>query len=234
MYRKLNWQYNRRLPNSKDTHAATISRFPASQKELKGPQWPALWKNKTKETREAHYLLFVFVIYHRTDCLLSTPCTCCLITLCLSSSGSWLTCPTRKPCLMYRLLLSTSCHPPQVTLFLSVSPSLSIHTAETYPVLSPSPGLFTLILAAIFPSNSSDRFTLSKLLAVALRWGLNEHYIVLHCVSSHLPQRLLYTSLNVWFTLSSWDVVFIRSWRICSVTDISYLCLGPPHPAIFW
>ena len=34
---------------------------------------------------------------------------------------------------------------------------------------SPSSGLFTLILAAIFPSNSSDRFTLSKLLAVALR-----------------------------------------------------------------
>lgn len=34
---------------------------------------------------------------------------------------------------------------------------------------SPSSGLFTLILAAIFPSNSTDRFTLSKLLAVALR-----------------------------------------------------------------
>ncbi|MEQ2188643.1 hypothetical protein GOODEAATRI_017070 [Goodea atripinnis] len=31
--------------------------------------------------------------------------------------------------------------------------------------------LFTLILAAIFPSNSSDRFTLSKLLAVALSMG---------------------------------------------------------------
>uniref|UniRef100_A0A7N8YLA8 Solute carrier family 35 member F5 n=1 Tax=Mastacembelus armatus TaxID=205130 RepID=A0A7N8YLA8_9TELE len=35
----------------------------------------------------------------------------------------------------------------------------------------PSPGLFTLILAAIFPSNSSDRFTLSKLLAVTLSVG---------------------------------------------------------------
>uniref|UniRef100_A0A8K9UKH6 Solute carrier family 35 member F5 n=1 Tax=Oncorhynchus mykiss TaxID=8022 RepID=A0A8K9UKH6_ONCMY len=34
-----------------------------------------------------------------------------------------------------------------------------------------SPGLFTLILAAVFPSNSSDRFTLSKLLAVALCMG---------------------------------------------------------------
>lgn len=30
-------------------------------------------------------------------------------------------------------------------------------------------GLFTLILAAVFPSNSGDRFTLSKLLAVILR-----------------------------------------------------------------
>lgn len=30
-------------------------------------------------------------------------------------------------------------------------------------------GLFTLILAAVFPSNSGDRFTLSKLLAVFLR-----------------------------------------------------------------
>ncbi|KAG7256040.1 hypothetical protein CRUP_015244, partial [Coryphaenoides rupestris] len=35
----------------------------------------------------------------------------------------------------------------------------------------PEDGLFTLILAAIFPSNSSDRFTLSKLLAVALSMG---------------------------------------------------------------
>lgn len=34
---------------------------------------------------------------------------------------------------------------------------------------APLPGLFTLILAAIFPSNSNDRFTLSKLLAVFLR-----------------------------------------------------------------
>ncbi|KAL6484582.1 hypothetical protein MHYP_G00066270 [Metynnis hypsauchen] len=35
-------------------------------------------------------------------------------------------------------------------------------------ILSSTSGLFTLILAAIFPSNSSDRFTLSKLLAVIL------------------------------------------------------------------
>lgn len=81
------------------------------------------------------------------------------------------------------------------SLSLCPSLSLSIHTAETYPVPSPSPGLFTLILAAIFPSNSSDRFTLSKLLAVALRWGLNEHvvnehYIVLHCV---IPSSTTFT-----------------------------------------
>lgn len=38
-------------------------------------------------------------------------------------------------------------------------------------ILSSTSGLFTLILAAIFPSSSSDRFTLSKLLAVALSMG---------------------------------------------------------------
>ncbi|XP_064420042.1 solute carrier family 35 member F5 isoform X2 [Latimeria chalumnae] len=35
-------------------------------------------------------------------------------------------------------------------------------------ILSSTSGLFTLILAAVFPSNSGDRFTLSKLLAVIL------------------------------------------------------------------
>ncbi|KAM9486002.1 solute carrier family 35 member F5-like [Clarias gariepinus] len=35
-------------------------------------------------------------------------------------------------------------------------------------IVSSTSGLFTLILASIFPSNSSDRFTLSKLLAVIL------------------------------------------------------------------
>ncbi|XP_006636420.1 solute carrier family 35 member F5 [Lepisosteus oculatus] len=38
-------------------------------------------------------------------------------------------------------------------------------------ILSSTSGLFTLILAAVFPSNSSDRFTLSKLLAVILSMG---------------------------------------------------------------
>ncbi|XP_070587146.1 solute carrier family 35 member F5 isoform X1 [Erythrolamprus reginae] len=38
-------------------------------------------------------------------------------------------------------------------------------------ILSSTSGLFTLILAAVFPSNSGDRFTLSKLLAVILSIG---------------------------------------------------------------
>uniref|UniRef100_A0A4W3HQ61 Solute carrier family 35 member F5 n=1 Tax=Callorhinchus milii TaxID=7868 RepID=A0A4W3HQ61_CALMI len=38
-------------------------------------------------------------------------------------------------------------------------------------ILSSTSGLFTLILAAMFPSNSGDRFTLSKLLAVILSIG---------------------------------------------------------------
>uniref|UniRef100_A0A5F8GCM1 Solute carrier family 35 member F5 n=1 Tax=Monodelphis domestica TaxID=13616 RepID=A0A5F8GCM1_MONDO len=38
-------------------------------------------------------------------------------------------------------------------------------------ILSSTSGLFTLILAAVFPSNSGDRFTLSKLLAVILCIG---------------------------------------------------------------
>ncbi|XP_073419936.1 solute carrier family 35 member F5 isoform X3 [Dendrobates tinctorius] len=38
-------------------------------------------------------------------------------------------------------------------------------------IISSTSGLFTLILASIFPSNSGDRFTLSKLLAVILSIG---------------------------------------------------------------
>ncbi|XP_069791316.1 solute carrier family 35 member F5-like isoform X2 [Narcine bancroftii] len=38
-------------------------------------------------------------------------------------------------------------------------------------ILSSTSGLFTLLLAAMFPSNSGDRFTLSKLLAVILSIG---------------------------------------------------------------
>ena len=39
-------------------------------------------------------------------------------------------------------------------------------------VLSSTSGLFTLICAAIYPSSSTDRFTLSKLSAVLLRSDL--------------------------------------------------------------
>ncbi|XP_045909779.1 solute carrier family 35 member F5-like isoform X2 [Micropterus dolomieu] len=54
---------------------------------------------------------------------------------------------------------------------LSYQEALSDTQVAIVNILSSSSGLFTLILAAIFPSNSSDRFTLSKLLAVALSMG---------------------------------------------------------------
>lgn len=45
---------------------------------------------------------------------------------------------------------------------------VTLYRLLVFSLVFVSPGLFTLILAAVFPSNSSDRFTLSKLLAVAL------------------------------------------------------------------
>lgn len=54
---------------------------------------------------------------------------------------------------------------------LSYQEALSDTQVAVVNILSSTSGLFTLILAAIFPSNSSDRFTLSKLLAVALSMG---------------------------------------------------------------
>ncbi|CAB1447126.1 unnamed protein product [Pleuronectes platessa] len=54
---------------------------------------------------------------------------------------------------------------------LSYQEALSDMQVAIVNILSSTSGLFTLILAAIFPSNSSDRFTLSKLLAVALSMG---------------------------------------------------------------
>lgn len=71
------------------------------------------------------------------------------------------------------ILSSTSGN--SITLSLRVLYSTNISKMMDYCIKSflnvsfSSSGLFTLILAAIFPSNSSDRFTLSKLLAVALR-----------------------------------------------------------------
>ncbi|XP_031581913.1 solute carrier family 35 member F5 [Oreochromis aureus] len=54
---------------------------------------------------------------------------------------------------------------------LSYQEALSDTQVAIVNILSSTSGLFTLILAAIFPSSSSDRFTLSKLLAVALSMG---------------------------------------------------------------
>uniref|UniRef100_A0A3Q3M2H8 Solute carrier family 35 member F5 n=1 Tax=Mastacembelus armatus TaxID=205130 RepID=A0A3Q3M2H8_9TELE len=54
---------------------------------------------------------------------------------------------------------------------LSYQEALSDTQVAIVNILSSTSGLFTLILAAIFPSNSSDRFTLSKLLAVTLSVG---------------------------------------------------------------
>ncbi|XP_076012119.1 solute carrier family 35 member F5-like isoform X2 [Genypterus blacodes] len=54
---------------------------------------------------------------------------------------------------------------------LSYQEALSDTQVAIVNILSSTSGLFTLILASIFPSNSSDRFTLSKLLAVALSMG---------------------------------------------------------------
>ncbi|CAG11239.1 unnamed protein product [Tetraodon nigroviridis] len=51
---------------------------------------------------------------------------------------------------------------------LSYQEALSDTQVAIVNILSSTSGLFTLILAAIFPSNSNDRFTLSKLLAVVL------------------------------------------------------------------
>ncbi|XP_049584894.1 solute carrier family 35 member F5 isoform X2 [Syngnathus scovelli] len=54
---------------------------------------------------------------------------------------------------------------------LSYQEALSDTQVAIVNILSSTSGLFTLILAAVFPSSSSDRFTLSKLLAVVLSVG---------------------------------------------------------------
>lgn len=51
---------------------------------------------------------------------------------------------------------------------LSYQEALSNTKAGIVNILSCSSGLFTLILAAVFPANSGDRFTLSKFLAVSM------------------------------------------------------------------
>ncbi|XP_067891214.1 solute carrier family 35 member F5-like isoform X2 [Heterodontus francisci] len=54
---------------------------------------------------------------------------------------------------------------------LSYQEALSDTQVAIVNILSSTSGLFTLLLAAMFPSNSGDRFTLSKLLAVILSIG---------------------------------------------------------------
>ena len=46
--------------------------------------------------------------------------------------------------------------------------ALSLSEAGYVNILSSSSGLFALVLAAMFPSTPGDRFTLSKLLAIAV------------------------------------------------------------------
>ncbi|KAM4025001.1 solute carrier family 35 member F5 isoform 2-T4 [Anomaloglossus baeobatrachus] len=53
----------------------------------------------------------------------------------------------------------------------SYQEALSDSQVAIVNIISSTSGLFTLILASIFPSNSGDRFTLSKLLAVVLSIG---------------------------------------------------------------
>ncbi|XP_077129551.1 solute carrier family 35 member F5 isoform X2 [Ranitomeya variabilis] len=53
----------------------------------------------------------------------------------------------------------------------SYQEALSDTRVSIVNIISSTSGLFTLILASIFPSNSGDRFTLSKLLAVILSIG---------------------------------------------------------------
>ncbi|KAG8540579.1 hypothetical protein GDO81_019012 [Engystomops pustulosus] len=53
----------------------------------------------------------------------------------------------------------------------SYQEALSETQAAIVNIISSTSGLFTLILASIFPSNSGDRFTLSKFLAVVLSIG---------------------------------------------------------------
>ena len=65
-------------------------------------------------------------------------------------------------------------------------------------ILASTGALFTLILTAMFPSNNGDRFTLSKLVAVALRYvpvaafrlqflGYLNSEIKVTCLSSKFP-----------------------------------------------
>ncbi|NP_001135524.1 solute carrier family 35 member F5 [Xenopus tropicalis] len=66
-------------------------------------------------------------------------------------------------------------------------------------IISSTSGLFTLILASVFPSNSGDRFTLSKLLAVALSVG----GVVLVSLSGSDQSRGKDTIGSIWSVLGA-------------------------------
>ncbi|OCT63213.1 solute carrier family 35 member F5 isoform X2 [Xenopus laevis] len=66
-------------------------------------------------------------------------------------------------------------------------------------IISSTSGLFTLILASVFPSNSGDRFTLSKLLAVALSIG----GVVLVSLSGSDKSRGKDTIGSIWSVLGA-------------------------------
>ncbi|KAM9302470.1 solute carrier family 35 member F5, partial [Gastrophryne carolinensis] len=66
-------------------------------------------------------------------------------------------------------------------------------------IISSTSGLFTLILASVFPSNSGDRFTLSKLLAVGLSIG----GVVLICLSGSEASRNNDTIGTLWSLLGA-------------------------------
>jgi hypothetical protein len=60
-------------------------------------------------------------------------------------------------------------------------------------VLYGTSGLFTLICAAVYPSSQGDRFTLTKLAAVLVRWGKSDqvcHSYVLLLYHLFSTQRL--------------------------------------------
>ena len=86
------------------------------------------------------------------------------------------------------------------------------------------PGVFTLILSGVFPSNSADRFTLSKLLAVCLRlvWAESRHKGLLARLGHYLVGILsspCNTSADLsdlcgsWFFWGFFKLVFFFFWR---------------------
>ena len=91
-------------------------------------------------------------------------------------------------------------HSPLQFFFANLSQQEAIKDTQATGVvhaLSSTSALFTLVLAAIFPSSSGDRFTLSKFVAVGLSIGgvilvsLSDHVI-----ESHIPLGALWAILG--------------------------------------